>query len=230
MVSSIEQQAVPPTQPIPPPQLSQEPIKSPTPQPQQPYVPPSPKRPLPLDEDTNDRPRKLARGESPLGPLKGAAGRKLDQQRRQNHQNSSSDDYSRGYNQQSRFEPPPVFKVPSMVNFLLTQLPKRETLGTGVGISAPALTQVLCNLQVPQDENQIPWRRWHPGAQQGHAQGGYGGYQQPQPQQYQQQGYYQHPQPPPMQQYGAQGDGYGRNGYGQQGIGGYQNQGYGGYR
>lgn len=41
----------------------------------------SPKRPFPIEEYDNDlnRPRKLARGES---PLKGAAGRRLDQQRR----------------------------------------------------------------------------------------------------------------------------------------------------
>ena len=40
----------------------------------------SPKRPFPMDEaDDTSRPRKLARGES---PLKGAAGRRLDQQRR----------------------------------------------------------------------------------------------------------------------------------------------------
>lgn len=39
----------------------------------------SPKRPLPVDDDDFGRPLKIARGES---PLKGAAGRRLDQQRR----------------------------------------------------------------------------------------------------------------------------------------------------
>ena len=45
------------------------------------YVNDSPKRPLPFedDEDDGDRPRKFARAES---PLKGAAGRRLEQQKR----------------------------------------------------------------------------------------------------------------------------------------------------
>ena len=143
----------------------------------------------------------------------------MDQQRRQHHQNNASDDYGRAYNQQSRFEPSPPFKVPSMVNFFLTQLPKREALGGGVGISAMGLTRILREVQVPQDESQIRWRGCHTGAQGQGAQAGDGGYQTPQAlyQQfnYQQQQQQQPPSPPPEEV-----GGYGRNGYGQQGVGG----------
>ena len=81
----------------------------------------SPKRPLPLDDSDNDgpRPRKLTRGAS---PLKGAAGRRLDQHKR---------------NQQPlqvpQFEshpPPSVPQLPALprdVLFLLSVIPKSET-------------------------------------------------------------------------------------------------------
>src|SRR2546423_12843711 len=41
----------------------------------------SPKRPFPVEDFEDNTPRKMARGES---PLKGAAGRRMDQQKRQN--------------------------------------------------------------------------------------------------------------------------------------------------
>lgn len=70
----------------------------------------SPKRPLYADEDENLRPRKIARGES---PLKGAAGRRLDQQRRS--QGSSGAVSSQ--------QPPPISRD---ITFLLSLIPSRE--------------------------------------------------------------------------------------------------------
>ncbi|KAL9030316.1 MAG: hypothetical protein Q9196_001544 [Gyalolechia fulgens] len=76
----------------------------------------SPKRALPFDDSDNDteRPRKLARGES---PLKGAAGRRLEQQKR---------------NQQPQgpphFDPmlaqPPPPTLPSAITHVLSNLPR----------------------------------------------------------------------------------------------------------
>ncbi|KAL8879500.1 MAG: hypothetical protein Q9198_002898 [Flavoplaca austrocitrina] len=72
----------------------------------------SPKRALPLDEsDTDaDRPRKVARGES---PLKGAAGRRLEQQKR---------------NQQPQYDPvllqPPPPSLPPAIMHVLSNLPQ----------------------------------------------------------------------------------------------------------
>lgn len=73
----------------------------------------SPKRPLPLDDFDSDltRPRKLARGES---PLKGAAGRRLNQQKALNqgpgvHANA------------------PPFVVPRDITILLSIIPRAES-------------------------------------------------------------------------------------------------------
>lgn len=73
LVPSIEQPVSAPRSPAPPTQPSNF-----SPRPQFMRATASPKRPFQDDEELN-RPRKLARGES---PLKGAAGRRLDQQRR----------------------------------------------------------------------------------------------------------------------------------------------------
>lgn len=81
----------------------------------------SPKRSLPLEDSDNDggRPRKLIRGAS---PLKGAAGRRLDQQKRNQPapQAAPFDNYP----------PPPVSQAPSLprdILFLLSVIPKAET-------------------------------------------------------------------------------------------------------
>ena len=81
----------------------------------------SPKRSLPLEDSDNDggRPRKLIRGAS---PLKGAAGRRLDQQKRSQPapQAAPFDHYP----------PPPVSQPPSLprdILFLLSVIPKAET-------------------------------------------------------------------------------------------------------
>lgn len=81
----------------------------------------SPKRPLPADESDNEanRPRKLARGES---PLKGAAGRRLDQQKR-NLQPTNTPNNQGQHIQQG--PPPPL--IPRDVLFLLSIIPKAET-------------------------------------------------------------------------------------------------------
>ncbi|KAI0005761.1 hypothetical protein F4779DRAFT_597688 [Xylariaceae sp. FL0662B] len=84
--------------------------RSPGPQ----FVPavPSPKRPFQGDDqDDMNPPRKLARGAS---PLKGAAGRRLDQQRRAQHHQGSSIHTS---NQSS---------IPSDINFLLSVIPNAK--------------------------------------------------------------------------------------------------------
>ena len=80
----------------------------------------SPKRPMPLDESDNEanRPRKLARGES---PLKGAAGRRLDQQKR-NRQPLDGH-----YDGQAGSQPMTQSALPRDVMFLLSIIPKSST-------------------------------------------------------------------------------------------------------
>ena len=83
--------------------------------------PNSPKRALPFEDSDTDagRPRKLARGES---PLKGAAGRRLDQQKRnrQPHEVPQLDGHALP-------QPPPPPALPREVLFLLSIIPKAET-------------------------------------------------------------------------------------------------------
>ncbi|MCJ1291561.1 mRNA 3'-end-processing protein rna14 [Xylographa carneopallida] len=81
----------------------------------------SPKRLLPIEESDNEssRPRKLARGES---PLKGAAGRRLDQQKR-NRQPQEMSQYE-GQPNAHMMPPPPL---PRDVLFLLSIIPKSST-------------------------------------------------------------------------------------------------------
>ena len=78
----------------------------------------SPKRPLLQDDSDTDggRPRKFVRGES---PLKGAAGRRLDQQKR-NQQNQEI------FSHPTPQAPPPP-ALPRDVLFLLSIIPKAET-------------------------------------------------------------------------------------------------------
>ena len=81
----------------------------------------SPKRLLPIEESDNEsnRPRKLARGES---PLKGAAGRRLDQQKR-NRQPQEMSQFE-GQSTTHMIPPPPL---PRDVLFLLSIIPKAST-------------------------------------------------------------------------------------------------------
>jgi cleavage stimulation factor subunit 3 len=78
----------------------------------------SPKRPFPAEDFEEQSPRKLARGES---PLKGAAGRRMDQQKRQNVNGYSSSSLSQIY------APPPPPPLPGQINFLLSIIPKAST-------------------------------------------------------------------------------------------------------
>ncbi|KAI4149005.1 MAG: hypothetical protein LQ341_001434 [Variospora aurantia] len=87
---------------------------SPLPRPGQPTN--SPKRALPLDDSDNDaeRPRKLARGES---PLKGAAGRRLEQQKRTlQPQGAPQPEYN--------LPPPAPPSLPPAITHILGNLPK----------------------------------------------------------------------------------------------------------
>ena len=81
----------------------------------------SPKRPFLADESDNEvtRPRKFHRGES---PLKGAAGRRLDQQKR--HLQPNNLPQKPGQHIQQTL-PPPL--LPRDVLFLLSIIPKAET-------------------------------------------------------------------------------------------------------
>lgn len=76
----------------------------------------SPKRALPFDDSDNDteRPRKLARGES---PLKGAAGRRLEQQKR-NQQPQGTPQFDQMLPQ------PQTPTLPSAITHILSNLPR----------------------------------------------------------------------------------------------------------
>ncbi|KAI9771460.1 MAG: mRNA 3'-end-processing protein rna14 [Geoglossum simile] len=86
----------------------------------------SPKRPLPADESDNEltRPRKLIRGES---PLKGAAGRRLDQQKRNRLRIDGLEGQSSSGWQSQYSTPIPATAIPRDVLFLLSIIPKAET-------------------------------------------------------------------------------------------------------
>jgi len=82
----------------------------------------SPKRPLPMDDfEDNNPPRKIQRGEQHYefqrgaSPLKGAAGRRLDQQRRMQGAGGGSSAYNAG--------PAPIARD---ITFLLSQIPRAE--------------------------------------------------------------------------------------------------------
>ena len=81
----------------------------------------SPKRPLPADDSDDSQPAsKLPRGAS---PLKGAAGRRLDQQKRQQQHSGGQD--PRG-NWSSPLAPPPP-SLPRDVLFLLSIIPNASS-------------------------------------------------------------------------------------------------------
>ena len=84
----------------------------------------SPKRPLPLDDsDTEGRPQKLPRNARDVSPLKGAAGRRLDQQKRTRQPLDMPH-----LNQQNHTPIPPMpAPLPRDVMFLLGIIPKAET-------------------------------------------------------------------------------------------------------
>jgi cleavage stimulation factor subunit 3 len=113
----------------------------------------SPKRPFQIeDSDDLNRPRKLARGES---PLKGAAGRRLDQQKR----------LQQGTPTWQSNAPP--FVVPRDITFLLSIIPRAD-LYTSTKFSPEALVRLLRETIVPdfstwktaRDQSQPPVQRY----------------------------------------------------------------------
>jgi cleavage stimulation factor subunit 3 len=117
----------------------------------------SPKRPFPGDYESElNPPRKLARGES---PLKGAAGRRLDQQKRLQQQGTP----------QWQANAPP-FVVPRDVTFLLSIIPRADLYNFTV-FSPEAIVRILSQVQIP---DYATWKVHQAQSQQ----------PQPQPQQY----------------------------------------------
>lgn len=129
----------------------------------------SPKRPFPSDDFDDDyhRPRKFVRAES---PLKGAAGRRLDQQKRI-QQNGSGGGGPPG----QRNVPPPPPPLPKEVMFLLGVIPPASKYDS-VQFNPEKMVNLLRKLDIPQSMGQL---RQHPGQGQGQGQAGsrtpYGG-------------------------------------------------------
>jgi len=113
----------------------------------------SPKRPLSLDDSDTDggRPRKIVRGES---PLKGAAGRRLDQQKR-NRQNDTPQ-----YDGPS-IPPPSPPSLPRDVLFFLSILPKAITYH-GPRYEPAAMVKLLHESYISDHVSKLPPR---PGTQ-----------------------------------------------------------------
>lgn len=132
----------------------------------------SPKRPLPMDEFEDNQPRKFARGES---PLKGAAGRRMNQQQRTLGANANFQPTPLSHVQVA---PPP--SLPSHLAFLLSIIPKASTYEFR-RFDASKMVDLLRNVQIP---SSAPIRQ---------------GPSQQQPQQQPQQGQ-QWPQYPPQSQ------------------------------
>ncbi len=109
----------------------------------------SPKRPLPLEESDNEggRPRKLARGES---PLKGAAGRRLDQQKR----NRQPYEIPQFENQPLPQGPPAPF-LPRDVLFLLGIIPKADTYHA-TKFKAEEMVRLIRETHIPSSVTQLP--------------------------------------------------------------------------
>ncbi|KAI9707545.1 MAG: mRNA 3'-end-processing protein rna14 [Candelina mexicana] len=102
----------------------------------------SPKRPLPPDESESEAnpPRKLARGES---PLKGAAGRRLDQHKRTRERNDVPE-----HQTQRSAQAPPALPLPRDVLFLLSIIPKAETY-QATKFKAEGMVRLLRETNIP---------------------------------------------------------------------------------
>lgn len=109
----------------------------------------SPKRPLPdeFGDDMQNAPRKLARGES---PLKGAAGRRLDQKRNMNVTSQF----------QQALPPPPL---PSQISFLLSIIP-RASFYTDARFDAAEMVKLMRDIRVPPSYS--AWQQEHQARQQ----------------------------------------------------------------
>lgn len=100
----------------------------------------SPKRPLPIDDFDDNQPRKFARGES---PLKGAAGRRMNQQQRTLGTNGNFQPTPLSHVQ---LPPPPP--LPGHLAFLLSIIPKASTYEFR-RFDASKMVELLRNVQVP---------------------------------------------------------------------------------
>lgn len=107
----------------------------------------SPKRPLPFEEVDAEalRPRKFARGES---PLKGAAGRRLDQQKRSRLPNEIVQ--HEGQNN-TYMLPPPM--LPREVLFLLSIIPKASTYHA-TRFKPEEMVKLIRDTHIPSSVNQ----------------------------------------------------------------------------
>ena len=116
--------------------------------PPKPYAPAgnSPKRPLPQDDSDTDggRPRKIVRGES---PLKGAAGRRLDQQKRSRQNDTPQYDGP-------SLPPPSPPSIPRDVLFFLSILPKTNTY-YGPNYKPEAVVKLLQDTYIPKNVSEL---------------------------------------------------------------------------
>ena len=112
----------------------------------------SPKRPFPLEDSDNEsvRPSKLARTTRDVSPLKGAAGRRLDQQKR----NRPSQEVPQ-FNNNPVPVPPLPPPLPRDVMFLLSIIPKAETYHA-TKFSAEALVKLIRETNIPTHISQLP--------------------------------------------------------------------------
>lgn len=139
ILQSIEQPASIPNSPQPQyrQELSPRPIhrQEASPRPTYLHVTDSPKRPF-GDESGNesDRPRKLARGES---PLKGAAGRRLDQQKRLQQTHGTP-----------AWQSSAPFSIPRDITFLLSVIPRAETYKAS-RFNPEAMVRLLSQTNIP---------------------------------------------------------------------------------
>ncbi|KAK3321599.1 hypothetical protein B0H66DRAFT_175913 [Apodospora peruviana] len=138
LMPSIEQASSLQNSPRPPPFATRD-----SPRQQYLHATNSPKRPLPIDDfdDLNNQPRKIQRGEHNdfqrgVSPLKGAAGRRLDQQRRMQGQGAAA--YNTG--------PAPIARD---ITFLLGQIPRAEAFDSQ-RINPTKMVNLLRDTTVPE--------------------------------------------------------------------------------
>ena len=113
---------------------------------------PSPKRPLPFEDSDTDsgRPQKLARSAREVSPLKGAAGRRLDQQKRNQPPQPMPQ-----FNHHPMPVPPLPPPLPRDVMFLLSIIPKAETYHA-TKFSPEALVRLIRETHIPTHISQLP--------------------------------------------------------------------------
>lgn len=150
--------AMPPMPPMPPmptlqQQYPQQP-QQPSPRPNYAPLPASPKRPFDdssIDVDAFNRPRKAMRSERGDSPLKGAAGRRLDQQRRLQANAAHSDPSG-----SSSWSAPAPFVIPRDITFLLSIIPRAE-LYNATRFNPEAMVRLLNGVQMAGSDS--GWRQ-----------------------------------------------------------------------